>query len=144
MTKHDAVKEFFFPKLKELARTNLKFNFSDENPDSMALITNYSGKQIKKYVRGSEKEYGFSVIIVKDYSKDEDDLNLQAMNFAQSVMEWIEQQNKKRNFPDFGEKCQIKRMENLQNMPNLSGINPEEGLARYMLQCRIIYFERND
>lgn len=110
----------------------------------MALITNYSGKQIKKYVRGSEKEYGFSVIIVKDYSKDEDDLNLQAMNFAQSVMEWIEQQNKKRNFPDFGEKCQIKRMENLQNMPNLSGINPEEGLARYMLQCRIIYFERND
>ena len=33
-------------------------------------------------------------------------------------------------------------MEVLQNMPNLAGINAEEAMARYMIQCRIVYFEK--
>lgn len=46
-----------------------------------------------------------------------------------------------KNYPEFPDNCQIKEMETLQNMPNLAGINAEEGLARYMVQCRLIYFE---
>lgn len=33
-------------------------------------------------------------------------------------------------------------MQNLQNMPNLSGVNQDGSLARYMIQARIIYKER--
>ena len=69
-------------------------------------------------------------------------MNLEAMNFAQSFMDWLEVQNKNNNYPDFGSNCQIKFMENLQNMPNLAGVLPEANLARYMLQCRIVYFEK--
>ena len=32
----------------------------------------------------------------------------------------------------------------LQNMPNLAGVNVKEGMARYMVQCRIVYFEKGD
>lgn len=145
MTKHDAVKAYFEPKVEELAGDLLNFNFSPESPDSFSLITNYSGKVKKKYIRiGAEKEYGFTVIIMKDYSTSGDDLNLEAMNFCQAFMDWLEEQEKAKNYPEFPESCQIKRMECLQNMPNLAGVNTDAGLARYMIQCRIIYFERED
>lgn len=143
MTKHDAVKAFFEPKVIELAGDLLRFNFSPESPDSIALVTNYSDRQIRKYVRvGAEKEYGFTIIITKQYSTDADDLNLEAMNFAQVFMDWIDAQGKAKNYPAFPENCQVKRMEVLQNMPNLAGINAEEAMARYMIQCRIVYFEK--
>lgn len=142
-TKHDAVHKFFDEKIKEITKSTLGFNFSAEFPGSVSLVTNYSGKVRKKYVRvGAEKEYGLSIILVKPYSTDEDNLNLQAMNFAQSISDWVDQQNKLKNYPEFPENCQIKRMETLQNMPNLAGINAKENLARYMVQCRIIYFEK--
>ena len=144
-TKHDAVHEFFDAKIKEIAESTLSFNFSPEHTGSISLITNYSGKIRKKYIRiGAEKEYGFSIILVKPYSTDEDNLNLEAMNFAQSISDWVNQQNKMKNYPEFPENCQIKKMETLQNMPNLAGINAKEKNARYMIQCRIIFFESEE
>lgn len=143
MTKHDSMKEYFEPKIAEMAGDILHFNFSPESKDSVAFITNYSDKVRKKYIRiGAEKEYGFSIIITKEYSTGADDLNLEAMNFAQAFMEWLDEQNKAGNYPEFPENCEIKKIENLQNMPNLAGVNAEESLARYMVQCRIIYFEK--
>lgn len=145
MTKHDAMKAYFEPKVMELVKNKLNFNFSPESRDSISFVTNYSGKVRKNYVRiGAEKEYGFSIIIVKEYSSDADDLNLEAMNFAQAFMDWLDQQDKKKNYPEFPDTCQIKKMENLQNMPNLAGINAQAGLARYMIQCRLIYFEKEE
>lgn len=143
MTKHDAMHEFFRKKAEEIAQKTIGFNFSDESSGSMAIVTNYSDKVRRKYIRvGAEKEYGFSIIITKPYSTDEDTLNLEAMNFAQGIADWVDEQDKKKNYPKFPDDCQIRKMETLQNMPNLAGINMKEGLARYMVQCRIIYFEK--
>lgn len=143
MTKHDAVKAYFEPKILEMAKKKLGFNYSPESRDSISLITNYSDKIVKKYITGKvQKQYGFTIIIVKSYSSDDDDLNLEAMNFAQEFMDWLDGQNEKKDFPDFGEKCTVEKIENLQNMPNLAGINEKEGLARYMIQARIVYTER--
>ena len=97
MSKHDAVKAYFVPKVKELAGSMLNFNFSPESPNGISLITNYSDKVRKKYITGDAlKEYRFSIIIVKEYSSESDDLNLEAMNFAQTFMEWLEEQNEKK------------------------------------------------
>ena len=143
MTKHDVVKAYFEPKVSELAGDILNFNFSPESEDSISLITNYSDKVRKKYITGDvQKEYGFTIVIVKSYSSFQDDLNLEAMNFAQAFMDWLEIQDKKGIYPEFPDGCQIKKMECLQNMPNLAGINAKEGLARYMIQCKITYFEK--
>ena len=57
-------------------------------------------------------------------------------------MDWIDTQNKKKEFPDFGENCTIEKIENIQNMPNLAGVSEKESLARYMIQARILYTER--
>ena len=143
MTKHDAMKTYFEPKVLELAGDLLGFNFSPESQEKISFLTNYSDKILKKYVRsGAEKEYGFSIVIVKPYSTETDDINLEAMNFAQAFMDWLDEQNKRKIYPAFPENCQIKKMENLQNMPNLAGINAGAGLARYMIQCRVVYYEK--
>lgn len=145
MTKHEAMARYFKEKVSEFAGGELTFNNSQEEPNSFSFVTNYSDKERKRYVRvGAEKEYGFTIIIVKPYSTHEDDLNLEAMNMVQGFMEWIEEQNKTKNYPVFPDNCQIRKLENLQNMPSLAGINSEAGLARYMLQCRLIYFEKEE
>ena len=69
MTKHEAIKKYFEPKVEELAGNILSFNFSPESEDSISLITNYSDKITKRYITGDvQKEYGFTIIIVKSYS----------------------------------------------------------------------------
>lgn len=142
MTKHDAMYAFFSPKIEELLKNVLKFNFSAESKDTVAFTTQYSDKIRRRFVRAAEKEYGFAIVITKSYSTEDDDLNLQAMNFAQAFMDWVDEQDKKKNYPEFPANCQIIKLETLQNMPNLAGINVKEGLARYMLQCRLIYHEK--
>lgn len=143
MTKHDAMVAYMTPKVEELAGKFLNFNVSPGNEGNISFLTNYSGKLRKKYIRvGSEKEYGFTIGITKYFSDGTDDLNLVAMNFAQGFMDWIDEQDRKKNYPNFGDKCQVKKIENLQNMPNLAAVDWENMKAQYMLQCRVIYFEK--
>lgn len=145
MTKHDAVRAYFEPKAKELAGSILNFNFSPGSADSFGLVTNYADKVVKEFINGdARKAYGFSILITKCFSTYEDDLNLEAMNFAQAFMDWLDEQNRKKEYPDFGSDCEIEKIEALQNMPNLAGINAEEGYARYMVQCRILYIEHKE
>lgn len=142
MTKHEAMKAYFQHKIIELVAKNVQFNFSPEARDNISIITRYSDKVVRSFINGDqEKEYGFAIVIVKQYSTDSDDLNIEAINFAQAFMEWLDEQNKKKIFPDFGSNCQVEKIENLQNMPNLAGVNAKEGLARYMIQGRILYRE---
>lgn len=144
LTKHEAIKEYFTPIVEEIAKDLLGFNFSPESEESISMITSYSDKVIRRYITGKvQKEYGLSIVIVKAYSNGNDDLNIDAMNFAQAFMDWLDEQNKSRIYPDFGEKCKIESIDNLQNMPNLAGVNYEEGLARYMIQIRILYTEES-
>lgn len=143
MTKHDAMVEYMSPKVEELVGRLLNFNVSPGEEGNISFLTNYSDKLRKKYIRvGVEKEYGFTVVITRTFSEGTDDLNLDAMNFSQGFMDWIDEQDKKKIFPDFGEKCQVKKIENLQNMPNLASVDWENMIAQYMLQCRVIYFEK--
>lgn len=141
MSKHDIITEFFKPKAEELAGDILHFNYSPEDI-SISMITDYSEKVLNSYVTGRKrKAYGFSFIIVKAYSTSDDDLNLEAMNYAQALMDWVEGLNREENYPDLGEKTEVEQIEVLQNMPNLSGVNAKEGLARYMMQFRLIYVD---
>lgn len=144
MTKHEAVKEYFEQKVIELVDKNINFNFSQEAKDNIAIITRYAGKEIKSYINGdTKKEYGFAIIIVKQYSTDQDDLNIESMNFSQAFMDWIDDQNKNKRFPDFGSNCVVEKIENLQNMPNIAEVDDKAGLARYMIQGRILYTEKS-
>ena len=142
MTKHEAMIQYVSPKVESLIGRTMPFNFADESSGSISFLTNYSGKVVKRYIRAADKEYGFTIVLTWAFSESTDDLNLSAMNFAQAFMDWIDEQNSNKIFPDFGEGCQVKKIENLQNMPNLASIDWENMTARYMIQCRVLYFEK--
>lgn len=142
MTKHEIMKNYVEEKVKELSGRLTSYNFADDSINGISFLTNYSDKTAKKYVRAADKEYGFTILMTWHFSTETDDLNMEAMNFAQGFMDWIDEQNWNKAFPDFGERCQVKKIENLQNMPNLAAVDWDNMVARYMIQCRVLYFER--
>lgn len=142
MTKHEAMIKYVEPKVNELIGKMISFNFANTSPGSISFLTNYSGKVVKNYVRAADKQYGFTILLTWPFSEETDNLNVEAINFAQELMEWIDLQNREKNFPDFGVQCQVKKIENLQNMPNLAAVNWETMTAQYMIPCRVLYFEK--
>lgn len=145
MSKHEAVKAFFEDKIAELVGNTLGFNYSPEETETAAIIPQYTDRNLRTYITGDrQRAYNFAFIIVRLYSTEPIDLlNVEAMDLGQAFMDWIEEQDRRKNYPDFGENCLIERMEVLQNMPNLASVNAEEGTARYMIQGRIVYREFN-
>lgn len=141
MSKHEAMKLYLSAHIEEIAGRVLNFNFSASEEGSIAFLTEYSDKNIKVYKSGYKREYGFAILISKPYSSSTDDINLEAMDMAQAFSDWIDNQHKIKNYPDFGEKCTIQKIESLQNMPNLSGIDESGTIAQYMLQCKVTYYE---
>lgn len=143
MTKHEAVKEYFEDKVEELVGEVLGFNYSPDRA-SVAIIPQYSDRNVREYVTGDkQRAYSFAFIVVRPYSTEPFDLlNIESMDLGQTFMEWIEEQDEARIYPDFGENCEVEKMEVLQNMPNLASVNADEGTARYMIQGRILYREK--
>lgn len=142
MTKHEAMVAYIGPKVQELIGGSLGFNFADGGAGKAAFVTNYSDQVRKRYIRvGEEKEYTFTLLLNQYFSSNLDELNLQAMNLTQQFIEWVDRKEALKEYPDFGPKCRIKKLENLQNMPNLAAVDWENHVAQYALQCRVVYFE---
>lgn len=137
MTKHEIMVDYVKEKVEDLS-----FNFASDSAMSVSFITDFTGKVVKKYIRAADKEYRFSILINWHYSINNDDVNLKAMNVAQEFADWIDTQNSLKNYPDFGEKCQVKKIETLQNMPNLATVDMESEVAQYRIPCRVLYFEK--
>ena len=95
----------------------------------------------KKYVRGHGiKQWDFAVVKIAQADTGTSDINADETQAVQDFMDWIDEQNKTKNFPNFSPAC-VLSIQNLQNMPNFAGVDNNEGTAKYMFQCRVRYYE---
>lgn len=95
----------------------------------------------KKYVRGHGiKQWDFAMVKIAQADTGTSDINADETQAVQDFMDWIDEQNKAGNFPDFSP-SKVLSIQNLQNMPNFAGIDNNEGTAKYMFQCRVRYYE---
>lgn len=95
----------------------------------------------KKYVRGHGiKQWDFAVVKIAQADTGTSDINADETQAVQDFMDWIDEQNKAGNFPDFSP-SKVLSIQNLQNMPNFAGIDNNEGTAKYMFQCRVRFYE---
>lgn len=69
-------------------------------------------------------------------------MNAEAEAWGEQWLDWCDAQFRAGNVPDFGDKCTIRAIESLQNIPSLAATYQEEQLARYMFQARITYWEK--
>ena len=144
MSKHDIMKAYLEPRVTEIFGNALGVNYSVDTPDTVGFVTTYSDKWVKRYLRNSGvKAYGFAILLSLAYSQGTDDLNLISLNLAQAFGDWIDAKNRAKAFPDFGAKCKTQKIASLQNMPNLAEINEAGTVAKYMLQCEVIYYEED-
>lgn len=119
----------------------LYYNFCVAEGGNYNFIPNPSDFIIKEDILGNRiRYYDFAITAFSSFSdipfSDENVLDYDTM---QDFISWIETQNQNRNFPDFGENCNVDKIMNLQNMPTSSGVNIN--MAKYMVQCRVIYEE---
>lgn len=77
---------------------------------------------------------------VKDSSPPQVNENVLSLEEVQSVIEWINEQNAKRNFPNIGEK--IIAIECLPFVPQIRYTNPKENTIGYFITVRIRYLNK--
>lgn len=119
----------------------LYFNSMVDQIGNTALQTVYGEAWEKKYVRNHGiKQWDFAVVKIAQADTGTSDINADETQAVQDFMDWIDAQNKAKNFPAF-DGCEILSIENLQNMPNFAGIDNNEGTAKYMFQCRVRYYQ---
>lgn len=69
--------------------------------------------------------------------------NIEDMEDGQTLIDWIDEQNENRHFPNFGEWCIIESVKTSSSRPVLNGVNPElePPLAQYSVGLEIQYLD---
>lgn len=139
MNKNEAMIEYLrqYPDIQSF----LYFNHSEDEAGNTSIATSYGEAWEKRYVGGHGiKTYDFALVMFQPQDDGTNKNNAQAMYDVQKYMDWIDAQNKARNFPNF-EGRKVLSIENLQNAPNFAGTNESGDVAKYMFQCRVRYYE---
>ena len=119
----------------------LLVDFLDGN-DGNCSITTVSHSVLKTYIDGTAiKEYAFAMQVMFAVSNDSDDKNTDNMFTLRKWQAWIAEQERARNYPDFGDKCSGFRLENLTSGPGMA-MRYENGMAKYQFFAKITYRER--
>lgn len=105
-------------------------------------VSSVPTQRIKKEDILGNKTIGltFMVHMIKSYDTEMSDTNEDAMQDALLFMEWIEEQDKAKNYPNIDNVNYIKL---LANAPTIM-VDNENNLAQYNFQCELEYTERND
>lgn len=144
--KFEAVMDFISQSGHAGKDTYLNYVTNETNDDNTAVLTSGAGKVITSYVDGACLiNLPFEIRQIKPHSKDSNVYsNSDAMAEVQRFMDWINEQGKTKNFPDFGERCTIQSMATPKTAktPNLIGLTEAEDAAIYVFPIEIIFLER--
>lgn len=119
----------------------LYFNTIIILPDNVSLMTD-SDNVIEEYIDGSSKrDYNFVINFMKNYDTGTSDINIEAMAESQNFNKWLKEQVRLKNFPQWGDNNVIDDIEVLSEVPLMS-VDNDANVAKYMLQLKIIYLEK--
>ena len=149
--KNQAVVDFLLtcPAIKE---SYLYFNFTQAEDNNKQIITLANEKSLQKnYIDGTvEKQYTFTLIDFKAMTpkpvvEGRVDENVDDMLQVQELIDWVTEQNDLKNYPNFGDDCEIDEMRALTDNPNLNGIdsNISPALAKYSVSIQIDYLDKS-
>lgn len=137
-SKHSALQEW----VSEFLENNyLYYQSANAEPGIRMIVPEFGDYVNRTDILGYKyKSYVFIFIAYEQIDTGTSDVNITNMEIMDSFNEWLEEQIEDKNYPDFGDNCDEYEIQPLQNMANLATIT-EDGLAKYMLGCRINYRE---
>ncbi len=123
----------------------LYFNATPMIIGTVALNTVAGDRVYKKFVTGAvQRRIIFAIDMVLSHdAAGTSEVNLQALDEVTSFSDWIEEQMKLNNVPDFGEHRTIEGIDVLTNVPSLL-VDNTNGLAKYQFQVRIEYKDESE
>lgn len=130
----------------------LFFNFLNAKDDNKQLIAQGNETSMNsKFVDGSErKRFTFTIIDYKSIAyqaiaqiQGYPNENVQEVMEVQEIMDWVNDQNAARNYPNFGSDTVIEEMRTLTENPNLNGVDTSvtPALAKYSMSIQIDYID---
>lgn len=130
----------------------LYFNFIQAKNDNKQIVTVANDKLMDRtYIDGSvQKRYTFSIIDYKSIAYDAvvkqegyTNENVDDILQVQEIINWIDEQEALRNYPNFGEECVIDDIRALSSNPNLNGVdtNASPSLAKYSISIQVDYVD---
>lgn len=131
----------------------LFFNFGNvEDNAHQAIVRSDDTALHKPYIDGSVlKRFTFNIDSFKSVAynpvvQELPDENLEDFQEVQNVLDWINEQDKLRNYPQFDSDCVIESMETLTTKPDLVGVdttlNPP--MAVYRISIQIDYIDNSN
>lgn len=130
----------------------LYFNLINGENDNIQIITTSTDTTYTKpYIDGSiPKKYTFNLVMFKsitdlplvkleNYSNE----NVDDLADVQTLIDWIQEQDDLRNYPDFGTDCEMESIQTSTDEPRFDGINTSINppLAMYSLSITINYID---
>lgn len=135
----------------------LFFNFIEAKDNNKQIVTIANDKIIDRpYIDGSVlKRYSFSLMDYKSVSYQSlvnivgtdvpsiSNENVDEYLDVQKIMDWIEDQEEAKNYPDFGDDCLIERIYTATDNPMLNGVDTslKPALAKYSITIQIEYLD---
>ena len=147
--KNQAVIDFLLT-CPAIQNSYLYFNFTQAEDDNKQIVTLANEKALHRtYIDGSvDKQYTFTLIEFKAMTpkpivEGRIDENVDDMLQVQELIDWVTEQDELKNYPDFGETCQIDSIRALTDNPSLNGIDSSiaPALAKYSVSIQIDYLD---
>lgn len=140
INKHEKVLDY----LRQYPESPMFFNINVYEDNNISVNTVANENIVKEYIDGTkEKQYDFAMVFINSFSAvPYSNENTEYIFNAEQFMEWIDEQEQLKNYPDFGENCFNYHISNLQNMPAIA--EQSEELTKYMFQIRITYTEQKE
>jgi len=132
----------------------LFFNFGEAKEDSTQFVTTSNSETYgTTFVDGSIlKYYVFTLLTFKTISYNAvvkaegyPDENLLEMAEFQEVIDWVNEQEDERNYPDFGADCVVDSIRCLTANPVLSDVDSsqEPAIATYSITIQVEYLDKS-
>lgn len=136
----------------QLRNNPLFFNFTDAKDNSKQLLPLANDKILDTtFIDGSVmKRYTFTLIDYRSVAYQAVvnqsgfiNENVEELFDTQSIIDWISEQSKLKNYPNFGDTCEIEDIAVLTDNPNLNGVDTstKPSLAKYSFSIRVDYLD---
>lgn len=129
-------------KTYEPLEDGLYFNVILDEPDTASVNSVSNGVEINTFIDGTkEVEYLFAVSIQREFDPaGTSSVNVTKENEFDDFAKWVEEQSEEQNFPDFGDKITIEKIEPTQTAPMVT-VDTNNQVAKYLGQFKITYLE---
>ena len=116
------------------------FNATPDINGTVAMNSVAGDRVIKRFVDGSkQKEVLFAIDMISLYDNTgTSDINMKNLDEVDNFIEWLELQDKEKNYPTFNDYTIINKLEVLNSTPTIL-INTQDMLSKYQFQVRISY-----